>query len=116
MVQAGGHQDTLLAEDAGLGSIGQDDPPPLQACLDAAAVNDGSNLGCPGQRSANFMRPARRSQVQLCGHAFQANGIYLAIALLDPTPGSFCISPAALTLDLNFLPKKGYVQDFLFIT
>jgi hypothetical protein len=60
------------------------------------------------------MSTVRRSQVQLRGQAFQANRIDLTITFLDPAPGCFCISPAAFALDLDFLPKKGCVQDFLF--
>jgi len=86
VVEAGNHQHALLGEDARLGAIGQDDSPAFQPGADAGAINDGRLRGHGGQRRPQRMGAALVAQFQRGGHAFQGDGINLAVAGRDERP------------------------------
>ncbi len=64
MVEAGNHQHALLAEDAGLGAVGQDDTPALQSGAYAVAVNHRRLPGEGGQRAAVLVLTRGGAQFQ----------------------------------------------------
>ncbi len=95
VIQTGNHEHMLLGEDARLGAIGQDDAPALQPGANTGAVDDGRALGHQRQGRAEFVPPSRAAQLQRGRHAFQGDGVYLAVIGLNQGASAFGIAAAA---------------------
>ncbi len=95
-----------MAEDAGLGSIGQDDAPALQTGAYAAAIDHRGMLGGGQQFRADRVDPAGVAQRQLVWQAFQPDGVHLAVVLVNQIAGEFDVAVATHPLDVDLLPEE----------
>ena len=112
VIQAGNHEDVLLGKDPGLGPVGQNDAPTLEAGPDSAPVYKRGGLGSLSQQFGAGVHSMGAVEGEDQRHAFERDGIDAAVGFGDQLSRALDIAARPTTLDLDRLGEEGHLLGF----